>query len=569
MAGENSYNPQRNQASQLNAAMQNTSNRGFFSRILRDLSSWNWGMRYDHMVIKNSVAIGVNEDPNQIMASDSMYDLFSRKAVAKILEKKSSAYLDYAYPEKRKILRQYALKDEIKYFVTIVSDDAIDYDEDNRFCYPLDLKENVQKNIRDRYYEIFDQVYTALGFGDGITAYNYFKMFLVDGYLAFEIVYDDRMKNIIEVKYLDPTTLVPAVEPMSGKQVWIQFPDSPMLRRVLLDSQIIYISYRGNNAINIFETSYVENLIRPYNQLKLIEQTRIMFNIANATIHQKFIIPVGGLSKQRAEEEISQLIADYREEVTFDDEMGTVRINGSTNVPYTKQWWFPESEQGKPDVEIVNPEGVNLNESDMLTWFFNALKRASQVPFTRMDTTTGGGNIFNDAAEVTRDEIRFNNFINRLQSVFKEVVVKPLIIQTLLEFPELRFDNNFINQINIRFNTNNMFEEWKGLGILEKRAAILSTLLQVPKDSSQSIFDIDVLVKEILRMTDKQMEEHRMAKTKKGEAILPAAGGGEMGPEGGGGEEIGTELPEGGGETGGELPPPPAEEGGGGAEEAV
>jgi len=547
---ENSYNPYRQQA-QLNSAIQNTQNRGFLSRVLRDLSSWNWGMKYDHMIIRNSVAIGVNEDPNQVMASDSMYDLFSRKAVAKILEKKSSAYLDYAYPEKRKILRQYSLKDEIKYFLTMVADDAIDYDEENKFCYPIDLHESVQKNIRDRYYEIFNSVYNAMGLGDGITAYNYFKMFLVDGYLSFEIVYDDRQKNIIEVKYLDPTTLVPAVEPMTGKQVWIQFPENPQLRRVLLDSQIIYISYRGNNAINIFETSYVENLIRPYNQLKLIEQTRIMFNVANATIHQKFVIPVGGLSKQRAEEEISQLIADYRDEVSFDDEMGTIKINGNPNIPYTKQWWFPESESGKPDVEIVNPEGANLNENDMLQWFFNALKRASAVPFTRMDTSTGGGNIFNDAAEVTRDEIRFNNFINRLQNIFKEMITKPLIIQTLLEFPELRFDNNFINQINVRFNTNNLFEEWKKLGILEKRAGIVSTLLGVPNNSEESFFDIDVLVKEYLRLTDSEIEEHRIAKNKKGQTgitptgeALPEEGGlptEELTPEAG--EELTLETP--------------------------
>jgi hypothetical protein len=113
------------------------------------------------------------------------------------------------------------------------------------------------------------------------------------------------------------------------------------------------------------------------------------------------------------------------------------------------------------------------------------------------------------------------------------------------------------------------------LGILEKRAAIVSTLLGVPKDSSQSIFDIDVLVKEILRMTDKQMEEHRMAKIKKGEsAVAPTGEGG--GADMGGGGDFGG--PSGGPEAGGgeALPPPegggaqpPPETEGGGAEEAV
>jgi hypothetical protein len=91
-------------------------------------------------------------------------------------------------------------------------------------------------------------------------------------------------------------------------------------------------------------------------------------------------------------------------------------------------------------MELVSPEGHNLNESDMLTWFYNALKRASKIPFQRFDKENGGGNLFSDASEMTRDEIKFYNFINRLRANFKELIVKPIKLQMLIEFPELKDD---------------------------------------------------------------------------------------------------------------------------------
>src|SRR5690606_2499171 len=109
-------------------------------------------------------------------------------------------------------------------------------------------------------------------------------------------------------------------------------------RKLLLDSQVIYIAY--SNSTELSETSYVENLIRPYNQLKLLEQTRIMFNITNAMVYKQFTIPTTGMSKAAAEEQISKMIANYKDEITWNDDFGIVQINGSPNIPYSKEYWF-------------------------------------------------------------------------------------------------------------------------------------------------------------------------------------------------------------------------------------
>jgi hypothetical protein len=357
-----SYNPLNNQNQNQTNISSSVENKGLFNRLLRNLS--NFGMQYDDMILRNTVGVGVNEDPYS-QKNNSMYDFFSQKAVASVLNKKSIPYLDRSYADKRRILREYSIKDEIRDFISSVADESIIYGTDKDFCSPEPLSNDYPQDVRDKYQEYFEVIYNKFGFNDNITAWNMMRDYLIDGYVAIEIVWDDKKKNIIYFNRLRPETLVPAYEPAIGN-LWIQFPEDPQLRRIFLDSQIVFISYSTQN--DFAETSYVEGLIKPYNQLKILEQTKIMFNIINATIYQKFTIPIKGLPRQRAEEQIGQLIADYSEEIEWDDSLGTVTINGKKHLPYNKQIWFPEGDAGTPAMELVSPEGHNLNEDNMLTW---------------------------------------------------------------------------------------------------------------------------------------------------------------------------------------------------------
>ncbi len=197
--------------------------------------------------------------------------------------------------------------------------------------------------------------------------------------------------------------------------VWIQNPDVPQLRRVLLDANIIYISYSNN--LDYDETSYVEGLIKPYNQLKLLEFTKLMYNLNQASIYKKFVIPVNGLTRQQAEQQIAQLMSEYHEDIEWDDRTGIPYINGSTKIPHSKDYWFPTSELGQPEMTIEQPQQAELNEDVTLQWFYKGLKRASKLPSARLDEDQGGGSFYDDTASITMDEIRFKNFITRLRTI--------------------------------------------------------------------------------------------------------------------------------------------------------
>lgn len=542
-----SYNPNNNPMSQVVGGEQN---RSIFSKILRDLSTF--GMNYDDMVLRNRQMVSINEDPNAVRGS--MYDFFSQRAVASLLNKKLVPYLRVGYAEKIKILREYAIKDEIRDYLTTICDEAIIYNDDRSFCRLKNLPDEYSQEIKDKLSESFNKIYNKFGFADGISAWMNLRRLLIDGVISFEIVYDDRGENVIGFEMIEPYSIIPGID-QQGKAVWIQHHDNPQLRKIVLDACVVHISYSSHNEYD--EMSYVEGLIKPYNQLKLMEQTRIMFNVVNASVYQKFTIPINGLSRQRAEEEISRLIADYSEEVEWDEALGTVSINGQKHLPLNKQLWFPSGESGTPQMELVKPEGHNLNENDMLTWFFNALKRASKIPFTRFDKDNGGGDIYGDASEMTRDEVKFSSFIKRIRMVYKEIILKPLKIQMLIDFPELREDDLFLNSLDLEFNSNDLFEEWKKISNLEKRVNVITAISALQDAEGKPYFHLEFLVDKYLKLSEDEKQENQAYKLKYEGGAATGEAGAETPAEGG--EE--TPAPEAGG---GEEPAPGGEEAGGG-----
>jgi hypothetical protein len=209
----------------------------------------------------------------------------------------------------------------------------------------------------------------------------------------------------------------------------------------------------------------------------------------------------------------------------------------------------------------------------MLKWFHQALKRASKIPLTRVEAEGGGGNLISDAAEMTRDEIKFHNFISRLRANFKEIIVKPLKLQMLIEFPELKEDEILMNQMDIIFYTNQIFEEWKKINNLSKKAEALGTLTAV-MNGEKPYFHIEWLMDNVFKLTPEEKAENQKywAKDAAGAAAGPegAAGGaegaapvegGEVPAEGGevpaqGGAQAAAEVPaQGGAQAGVEAPP--------------
>jgi hypothetical protein len=477
------------------------------------------GMKYDDMVIRNSRAVGFTENAMGYtmnpMGSDAddMYYMFASLSMTDTTSKKNISFFDKNYPKKRDQLRQFAVQDEIEDILDTMADETIVYDDTNYFCYPI-VNGSVAKEIREDLQDCFNKIYEYFGFSDGISAWNYYRKWLVDGYLAFEIVYDDEQKNIIGFKELDPVSLMPGIDKESNKKIWVQYKGQGVKERILFDSQIIYISFSSVNSP--LRVSYVERLVRSFNLLRIMEHSRIIWAVTNASHKMKFVIPVGGKSKTRAKQSLAQLMHNYREVVDFNVESGELTTNGKPMMQFHKEYWLPSKDGESPEIDTLANDGPDLSDVETLKWFADKLKLASKIPFSRFDKDSPA--TYEMAAEgMNREEIKFSKFINRLRSNFQEILVKPLYIQMILNFPELEDDFNFKANLSIEFNKDNVFEELKQQEISIKRIDYISNLRSglVETDSEMNevpFFDLDFLIKRYGGFTAEDLKLNQIEK---------------------------------------------------------
>jgi hypothetical protein len=469
---------------------------GQLSKSLRRLA--NLGMQYDDMVIRQSRAVGVTEAEfgNQgYLPEEFLYSL----ALSDIGQKKFIAFFDKDYKSRREYLRRFAMNPEIEFILDTVADEAVVFDSSNYFCQPdlTKVKEIISpentEEIVDQIHTEFKKIYAHFNFNQGHDSWAYFRQLLIDGFLAFEIIFDPEGKNIIGFKELDPISLRPGVEKGgdgSYKKIWVQYEDIPSMKRVLLDSQVIYISYAKGNFVS--RVSYVERMVRSFNLLRIMENSRIIWNIMNSSFRLKMVIPIGTKSPQKAKESLAELMSMYKEDISLNYDSGELSVNGQPSMQFYKNYLFPSKNGESPEIETIGGDGYDLSDTDALKYFKDKLIEDSKVPQSRFDKENSG-NVSFSADAIDREEIRFSRFVNRLRSIYQEIVLKPLFIQMGLLRPELAEDELFKSALGIKFNKDNVFEELKEMEIMSKRIEFAESLMQImDKRKDATGMDVDV-----------------------------------------------------------------------------
>jgi hypothetical protein len=445
-------------------------------KIIKDLS--NLGMAYDDMIIRNSRAVGFTENQMGYVANpmgsdaDDIYSAFAALSLTDTSLKKNISIFDRDYTKKRDQLRAYAVQDEVEEILDVITDEAIVFDKSNYMAY-AEFNGEISNSIEDELGDVYNNIYTYFGFNDALSIWNYFRKWLVDGFLAFEIVYNDKQTEIIGFKELDPVSLMPGVDSETGKKMWVQYKGGGPKERKLWDSQIIYISYTQVNSPQ--RISYVERLIRSFNLLRIMEHTRIIWAVTNSSFKTQFIIPVGGKSKTRAKQSLAQLMNSYREVVDFNFESGEIQTNGKPMMPFNKEYWLPSKDGESPEISTVGGDGPDLGDTESLKYFSDKLKVASKIPFSRFDRD-GGSTYDIEASGMLRDEIKFSKFIDRLRSIFQEILIKPVYLQMCINHPELKNDISFKAGLGLNFVKDNVFEELKEMELQSRRVDFIGNL---------------------------------------------------------------------------------------------
>jgi hypothetical protein len=519
-------------------------NKTFFSSIVDSIRKvTSFGMAYGDLVVKNSQAVGVSEA--QFLKKGGIKDeafLFGLKR-SDTTTKQYIAYFDRDFKNKRHYVQGFAQNPEIEFILDTICDEAIVYDEKNFWAYFSfmqhdDVDEEVYKKAQKRYKEI----YNIFGFNQDILAWHLFRKFLVEGIISFEIIFDKKGKNVIGFKEIDAASLVPTVEQQpdgSYVDIWIQYPDNPSLTRKLYDSQIIYISYAKGGGTSS-RISYVERLIRSFNLLRIMEHTRIIWNVMNSSFRMAMTVPIGTKSPQKAKQTLGELMSIYKEDIRLNSDSGELTVDGRPKIQFFKNYLMPSSPNGTPDIQPLPGGGdaTAFSDTKALQYFANKLRIDSKVPATRFGRDDSGseGTITFSADGLDQEEIRFGKFVNRLRSIYQEILMKPLWVQFCLDFPQLKNDYIIKSEFGLDYVKENMFKEAKEMEVMTARKDQVLKIIGLKDGEGKSYFHLKFALDRWLGMTpqdmaDNQKMKEEAAKKKKNE---------ERGKEEGGEETEGT-----------------------------
>ncbi|MFA5153726.1 MAG: portal protein [Clostridia bacterium] len=564
------------------------------------------GMRWDEKVIRQSKAVGISE-----ATEDSMYSMYYNQqshAGTDIGQHEFIAFFDKEYPTRRDFLRRFAMNGEIEHVIETIADETIIFDDNNYFAYPNTknlkavLKPEKAKDIVNDLNECFKKVYFAFNFNNSHDGWHYLKKFLIDGFLAFEIIYDgegeEAAKNVLGFKELDPVSLEPEMrkdEADNEYRVWIQYKGDSERQRELLDGNLIYISWARGNFIS--RLSYVERLVRSFNMLRTLENSRIIWNVINSQYRMKIIVPIGTQSEVKARTRLAELRGMYKEDITIDYQSGEISINGTPNFSFAKTYIFPSKDGTQTEIDSFAPQGYDLKDTEALQYFWKRFIIETKVPNSRFSIGGqeggggGGESSWTSGGDgIAREEMRFSYFINRIRSIFQEILMKPTWLQFCLKHPEFAKDKILKGSIGLLFTEENLFTIAKEREIASKGAETVNNLMGVMQPTigpdgmplEEHYFDPKFLVEKYMQYTDIDLKLNEKYKKERRDQItriryayqkmgLGSAGGSEMGGGGFGASSAGdmgggtspfgpNDLGAGGGT---ETPEAPAPEAGG------
>ena len=403
--------------------------------------------------------------------------------------------------------------------------------------------------IKRRMRAEFSEVLRLLNFNE--KGHDIFRRWYIDGRMFYHKVIDnkDPQKGLHSLRFIDPSKIrkvretkkdpdpsVNGVEMITKVDEYYIYSDKGFASsggqgsdqgiKIAADS-IVYVpsGLVDNNTGRVL--SYLHKAIKPVNQLRMIEDAIVIYRISRAPERRIFYIDVGNLPKVKAEQYLKDVMNRYRNKLVYDATTGEIR-DDRNHMSMLEDFWLPRREGGRGTEITTLPGGSNLGEIDDIVYFQRKLYRSLNVPISRLEAENGFS--MGRASEITRDELKFTKFVQRIRKKFTPLFVDLLKTNLLLkgvispeDWPRMQ------EHIQFDFMEDGHFAELKDAELLNDR---LQTL-----DSVQSyigtFFSKEYVLKKVLNMTDAEVQEMRdqIAKELKtdpmdGGIVLPDAGDG-------------------------------------------
>ena len=392
--------------------------------------------------------------------------------------------------------REISLYPECDAAITDIVNEAIVADDDVQ---PVDvITDDLKYNdkIKKLIKEEFDEVIKLLKFN--ANSHDIFRKWYVDGRLYYHMIIDEKnpKAGIIELRPIDSLkirkvrSIIEDKDPKTGAKLIKGFNEFYIYNenvgntsnpgglnaggglrnasglKIAKDS-IVYVPSGLIESTSKKMLSYLFKALKPVNQLRMMEDSLVIYRMARAPERRIFYIDVGNLPKGKAESYLRDIMARYKNKIVYDATTGEIR-DDRKHMAMLEDFWLPRREGGKGTEISTLPGGENLGQIEDIIYFQKKLYRSLNVPMSRMETETGFS--LGRSNEISRDELKFNKFVSRLRKKFADLFLQVLKTQLILKGVISREDwENIKEDIIIDFKKDNYFAELKDAEMLRER----------------------------------------------------------------------------------------------------
>ena len=419
--------------------------------------------------------------------------------------------------------REMAMQPEIESAIDDIIGEAICQDDDGKILEivldNLDQPEKIKKAIKSE----FSNVMRLLNYKN--MAQDIFRRYYVDGRMYYHIIVDQTkpMEGIKELRYIDPRKLRKiremkktkdertGVEIMKLVNEYYIFNDKvttgsssnfgPVGVRITTDSIVAVVSGLMDSRRAVV-LSYLHKAIKPLNQLRMIEDATVIYRISRAPERRIFYIDVGNLPKLKAEQYLRDIMVKYKNKLVYDANTGEVRDDRKF-LSMMEDFWLPRREGGKGTEITTLPGGQNLGELEDVKYFEKKLYKALNVPVSRLNPETSGFSL-GRTNEITRDELKFSKFVDRLRNKFADLFDQALRVQCVLK--GICTDEEWVEfrqYIHYDYIKDNNFTELKDAELMKERLSLLANV----DPYTGRYFSQSWIQRNVLRLTDDQIGE--------------------------------------------------------------
>jgi len=376
-------------------------------------------------------------------------------------------------------------------------------------------KVDAPDSIKKQMTEEFNNVYGMLKFTD--LGHDIFRSFYVDGRIYHHLVANEsnlkagiqeirtidaaKIRKVKEVKHKkDPITGAKVVEKVSEFYIYQERAGANQGVRLSPDS-VSYVSSGLLDPSKKQVVSYLHKALKPINQLRMMEDSLVIYRLARAPERRIFYIDVGNMPRNKSESYMRDIMSRYRNKIVYDSSTGQLK-DDRKHMSMLEDFWLPRREGGRGTEISTLPGGENLGQIDDILYFQKRLYRSLNVPVNRLEQEAQF--TLGRSTEISRDEVKFQKFIDRLRRrfsmLFTGILKKQLIMKGIITEQDWE---EWKNSITVDFQSDNHFSELKDAELLQNR---LQTLDQVSQYVGE-YFSREWAMKNVMMMSDEDIEE--------------------------------------------------------------